>query len=179
MVETSGNTEGSLLTTTGYRQVVVLAQAKLGDGINPISIVVILFVFRISRVIVQLRNIRRLVTLLRIEVTFLQQHGVVIAIQQLVALRLMSTRETERVSELRFSTRTTLGGNLDDTVGTLRTIDGCGSSILQHGDAGNIFRVDIKQLRELLIVGILHIKVAHIHIPGVAVHHNQRIAAGQ
>ena len=57
MVETAGDTEGSLLTTTRYREIMVLAQTNLSDGILPVGIVVVLLILRECRVIVDFRNI--------------------------------------------------------------------------------------------------------------------------
>ena len=88
---TTTDTEGCLFTTTTDVQVVLLTQTKLCNGVNPVSIIIILLVLRECRVIVQLTDIRGSITLLGVEVALLQQHGIVITIEELITLRLVCT----------------------------------------------------------------------------------------
>ena len=179
MVVTGTDTEEGFLTTTAYGNVVVLAESPLGDGVAPVGIVVVLLVFRERRVVVQFRDIGGGIALLRIEVTLLQQHGVVVTRQQIITLWLVGTCQFQGVLESGFTTGTTLGGEFDDTVTTLRTVDGRSGSILQHADVGDILRVDIQQLSETLVVGCVHIKRREVYGTHVTVDNDQRVGIGQ
>ena len=95
IIETCTDTEQRLLTTTFYGNIVVLTETPLGNSLTPVGIVVILLVFRERRVVVQLRNIRCSIALLRVEVRLLQQHGVVVTIQELISLRLVCTSQLQ------------------------------------------------------------------------------------
>ena len=95
VVETARDTERCLLASTGYREVVILAKAPLCHGIHPVGIIVILLVFRKCRIIVQLANVRGIVVLLWVEITFFQQHRIVITFQHFISLRLISTCQTK------------------------------------------------------------------------------------
>ena len=125
MVETTTNTEGCLLTTTGNRYIVVLAQTGLGDCITPVGIVTVLAPLRESTSLVQIvdfRNtvlVRSVIILTRVEVFLLQHHRIVITTQQVVAGRLMGGSELQGIGHVGLTARTTLGGQLNDTVTTL------------------------------------------------------------
>ena len=157
----------------------VLAQTPLCNGIHPVGIVVVLLVLRECRIVVQLTDVRGSVVLFGVEVRLLQEHRVVVTAQHLIALRLIGACETERIGELRRTARTTLCGDLDDTVSTLRTVDGRSGGILQHGDAGDILRVHVQQLCELLVVGTGQVEVRHIDVPRVAVDNDERVGIGE
>ena len=95
IIETCTDTEQCLLTTTFYGNIVVLTETPLGNSLTPVGIVVILLVFRERRVVVQLRYIRCSIALLRVEVRLLQQHGVVVTIQELISLWLVCTSQLQ------------------------------------------------------------------------------------
>ena len=59
MVETARNTEGSLLTTTGQGEVVVLSPTHLLHLFQPVGVVVIHFILREAGVVVQFGDIAR------------------------------------------------------------------------------------------------------------------------
>ena len=91
----------------------------------------------------------------------------------------MGGGELQRVGHVGLTTDTTLGGQLDDTVTTLRTVDGRCSSVLQHVDGGDVLRVDVQQFSELFVVGTSHIEVVEVHLADVTVDHDQRVGVGQ
>ena len=185
MVETATDTERSLLTTTRDGDVVVLAETRLGDGVTPVGIVAILSPLGKAARVVQIvdfgnsGSVRSGVVLTGVEVGLLQHHGVVVTTQQVIALGLMGGCELQGVGHVGLATDTTLGGQLDDTVTTLRTIDGRCGSVLQHVDGGDVLRVDVQQFSELLVVGTCHIEVVEVHLTDVTVDHDQRVGVGQ
>lgn len=70
VIETTTDTEGSFLTTSGYRDVMVLAQTGLLDCLDPVGIVVILLILREGRIIVDLLDsLRARIALCRVEVS--------------------------------------------------------------------------------------------------------------
>ena len=73
----------------------------------------------------------------------------------------------------------TLSGQLDDTVTTLRTVDGGSRGILQYVDGGNILRVDVQEFGELLVTAGRDIEVRHIDIPHVAIDNDEGVLVGQ
>ena len=144
MLVTSRDTESSLLTTTCQVDSEVMHGTKFRNGIYPISIVVPVFPVGIAAlIIVQLCNLCSTVGLLcRIVELLLHQHGVVITIQQFITIRHPRTRELIREVDTRFATSTAFRHNLNDAIGAFRTPDSRCSSVLQHGDAGNILHID-------------------------------------
>ena len=174
------DTEGSLLSTTRDVEVGLVLLTKLLDGVNPIGVLVPVVGLgpRLGRHVVDFvdgRGGRR--TLRGVVELFLEHHGVVVTIQQIVAARHPRTRELIAQRHFGFSACTALGGDLNDTVGALRTPDGGSSSILQHGNVGNIVDADGQQRREGLFVGTLKVDVGSIVLEDFIVDHNQRLGA--
>ena len=114
-----------------------------------------------------------------VEVLLLQHHGVLVTIEQLHAFRLVGSRKTQAVGHLRLASGTALGLDFDNTIGTLRTPDGRCGSILQHGDALDVLRVDVQQLSKLLVIGRGEVEVlgAATRLPDVTVDDDKRLAA--
>ena len=175
IVETARDTERSLLTTTGDGEEVVLTQTDLRDGVAPVGVVVILLILRERGVVVELTDVGRTVVLLRVEVCLLEQHGVVVTAEELVTLWLIGSCEAERVAHAGLTLATTFGDELNHTVGTLRTIDGCCGGVFQYGDRLNILGVDVEKLCKLLVVGRVDIEVAHVNVPRVSVDHDEGV----
>ena len=120
MVETATDTECSFFATTANSYVVVLAQTILSYSVTPIGVVVVLFILRECRVVVNLADIgRSSIILRRVEVCLFQQHCIVVTIQHLITFRLIGTREFQRIGEFRCTDSTTFGGELDDTITAL------------------------------------------------------------
>ena len=179
IIKTTGYTERSLLTTTSYRNIVVLTKTKLCNGILPISIIVILLILRECWVIVDFWNISSTILLFRIKVSLLEQHCIVVTTQQFISLRLICTCETQRVRDAWRTALTSFCFDFNNTICTLRTIYCSSSGILQYCQLLNILWVDVQKLSKLFIVGTTHIKVAHIHIPCVTIHDDKRIRIGK
>ena len=180
VVVTSGDTERGFLTTTRYGDVVVLSQTPLCDGVAPVGVVVELLVLRERRLVVDFVDVGRLVVvLLRVEVGLLQHHGVVVAIEHGHSLGLIGAGESQLVRHAWFASHTALGGQLDDTVTTLRAVDGAGGGILQHGDAGDVLRVDVQQFGKFLVVGASHVEVVEVHLADVSVDDDERVGVGE
>ena len=96
MVVTQADTEGGLLTTTGHGDVVVLTQTVLCDGVAPVGVVVVLLVFGERRIVVDLTDVlTACIALCGVEVALLKHHGVVVTIEQCVALWLVGSGELE------------------------------------------------------------------------------------
>jgi hypothetical protein len=179
MVIPSRYPESGLLASSGYRNVMVLPQSPLGHFILPIGIIIVLFILRKGRVVVQFRDVGSRRALLRIEITFFQQHRVLIARQHLIAFRLVSPRKTQGITYGRCSPFTAFGLDFDDSVGTLRAVNSRGSSILQHTDFLYVFGIDVQQLSKGFIVGTVDVERAHVHVPRVTVHDNKGVLVGQ
>ena len=112
-----------------------------------------------------------------IEVLLLQHHGVLVTVEQLHAFRLVGSRKTQAVGNLRLASGTALGLDFDDTIRTLRTPDGRCGSILQHGDALDVLGVDVQQLGKLLVVGRGEVEIVGVaRLPDVAVDNDERLA---
>ena len=105
----------------------------------------------------------------------LEQHGVVITIEQVKSLGNPSIGIAIRIGHLGLTTCTTLRLNHDDTIRTTRTIDRRRRSILEHLDALNIVGVNSQQLSKLFFIGGREVEVLTIgHLEDVVVHYNQR-----
>ena len=146
VVVTSRDTEVSLLTTTGDGQIVELCPTRLLNFLHPVGIVIPVLKLCPRAVVVDFVDVRGSgSTLRRIVVHLLQHHRVVVTIQQVVALWLPAGLHTQGVVYTRCTTRTTLGGNRDNTVSTTRTPDGRCGSIFQYIDLINIRGVHRQQ----------------------------------
>ena len=119
MVVTSTDAEVSLLAATAQCKVVVLTPTRLLDFAQPVSIVVVHLILREAHVVVQLGDVTRSVAQLRIEVLFLQQHGILVTIQHLVALRLVGAGQTSAEADAGLTACTALGLDFNHTVRTL------------------------------------------------------------
>ena len=112
-------------------------------------------------------------------ISFLQHHGVTITIQHFHAWRLPSTREAVAKVHFGFTTSTTTSSDLDYTIRTSCTPNSCSSCILQHFDRSDIFRSDLQQSCELLLV--IHIikvkRTVVIIFKYITINNNQRILA--
>ena len=76
-------------------------------------------------------------------VNLLNQLAILIAVEHVGVLLDDGSRNVTVVAYLRSHVLTTLlRGDDDDTIRTTRTVDGGSRSILQHGEALNIIRVD-------------------------------------
>ena len=155
----------------------ILTKTNLFNFLYPISIIVEHLPFRETTgrtKITDFRNIGSSIILLGIKISFLQQHSILISSQKINTIRLISSCQSTRISQTRFSTMSTFCCNFNYTVSTLWTPDSSCGSILQHWNFLNIFRVNIQQLCEFFIIGSINIKVRLIHIPYITVHNNQR-----
>ena len=122
MVVSGGNTEVSLLTTTTQGYIMVLSPTGLFHGIHPVGIIVVHLVFRelTTRLIVDFVDIVAGTGLkMRVEVLFLQHHGVLVTIEQFHALGLIGACQTVAIGNAGLASYTTLGLDLNDTIGTL------------------------------------------------------------
>ena len=157
----------------------VLSPTSLLDALHPVGVVVVHFFLgelchRLD--VTDFGNVTGSVAEQRVEVFLFQQHGVLVAIEQLDALGLVGARETVAVGDLRLAACTALRLNLDDTIGTLRTPDSCSSGIFQYGDALNVLGVDVQQLGELLVVGSRDVEVRLVALPDVAIDDDEGFA---
>ena len=73
--------------------------------------------------------------------------GILAQVQNVETLRLTVDGKRAAVRELGVASLTMLGGNQDDTVGTLGTIDSRGRGVLQNLHRDNVLRVDGRQRR--------------------------------
>ena len=178
MVVAGRDTESSFLTTTRDIEVSLVLLTKLLDSTHPVGVLVPVVCLgpRLCRHVVDFvdsRSGRR--TLGGVIELLLQHHGVVVTIQQFVAGRHPSASELIAHRHPWFTASATLGGNLDNTVSTLRTPDSRSGSILQHGDAGNIVHADSQHRRELLLIHILRVEVSSIVLKDLVIDNNQRL----
>ena len=94
-----------------------------------------------------------------------------VAAKNVKFLRHGSDADATVVGDLRAAVLATfLGGDDDDTVGGTRTVDGSGGGILQHGEAGDVFRIDHCQG----VGKTLHAFVVH----GETVDDDERVVGG-
>ena len=100
----------------------------------------------------QLNDARSIVTLFRIEVSFLQHHGVARTIEHIEPIRLPRTIETIAEIHLRLTALTATSGNFDNTIRTARTPNSSRSRILEHLDACDVFGVHLEECSKLLLV---------------------------
>ena len=177
MVIRTRYTESSLLTTTGDIHTVVVHLPDLGYFFHPIRVLIIVGV--ISRAVGEIHQFddaRSGVTLFRIEVSFLQHHGVAGTVEHVQTLRLPSAREAVVETDAGFTATTTARGDFDHTIRTACTPDGRCGSILQHLDAGDIVGRHLQEGGKLFLV----VQVGEIHrrqiltFEGITVHHDQR-----
>ena len=173
-VVTCRDAEVGLLTTTGDGQVVILVPASLQHFLHPVGIVVPVLKLCPRAVVVDLVDVRRGRGALRgIVVHLLEHHGVVVTVQQVVALRLPAGLNAQRVVHAGSTAGTTLGTDLNDTVGTTRTPDGRSGSILQHLDILDVGGVHGEQRGVGLLVGILEVEVSIGVVEDVSVDDDQ------
>ena len=177
MVITTGYTEGCFFTTTGNSQTVVVCLSELSNGVNPVRIFIV--VGEVSRVIIevhQLHNAGSHIALFRIEVRLLEHHGIAITIQHLHAVRLPGATETIAEVHTGFTTRTTAGRNLDNTIRTTRTPDSSCCSVFQHVDLLDIIGADLQQCGEFLFVHIFSVQLlAIIVFQNIAIDYDKRL----
>ena len=94
-----------------------------------------------------------------------------VAAEDVKLLGKRSDADTTVVGDLRTAVLAAfLGGDDDDTVGSARTVDGSGGSILQDGEAGDVFRIDHCQG----VGKTLHAFVVH----GETVDDDERVVGG-
>ena len=146
--------------------------------VNPISILVeVIPSIWVSRIIVDFHDVTGSTAQTWVEVRLLQEHGELITIKEMVALRLSCASDTIAVCHTGFTAHTTLCLDFDYTISTLRTPDSCSGSIFQYTDILNILWVYIKQLCELLVVCGRQIKIlAEVVFPYVTVNYDKRIS---
>ena len=73
-----------------------------------------------------------------------------VTVEEAHALGLVCCRESVAILHLGLTSLTALGLDLNHTVSTLGTPDGCSGSVLEYGDALYILRVDVEQFGELV-----------------------------
>ena len=74
---------------------------------------------------------------------------------------------------------TALGLDEDDTVGAARTVDGCGRTILEHGDFLDILGVDGQEVGELFLSGVGEVeRLVDVALVGDVVEHDERLGVG-
>ena len=115
----------------------LMALAELRHSVYPVSIVIPVFpVTRMVRlVVVQLIDRRRGGRILGLVVQFLfQHHGILVTVEQFIGRGLPGACKLIAVVHLGLASRTALGLDLDDTVGTLGTPHSRRGSILQNRD---------------------------------------------
>ena len=177
VVVAGADAEVGLLTAAAQGQVVVLAPAGLLHQVQPVGVVIVHAPLgEAARAVVNLVNVARSIAHAGVEVLLLQQHGVLVAIEQTVAVGLVGAGQAEAVVHLRLAAHAALGLDLDDAVGTLRSPDGGGGSVLQHRDALNVLRVHVQQLGKLLLVGRGEVEVVGVRLPHVAVDDDEGLA---
>ena len=170
------DTEVGLFTTTRDGQVVILAPTSLLHFLHPVGVVVPVFEFCPRAVVVDFVDVCRGGSALRrIVVHLLQHHRVVVTVQQVVALRLPVGLHTQRVVNTGSTTRTTLSGNRDNTVGTTRTPDGSCGGVLQYVDLVDIRGVHREQRSVSFLVGRGEVEVLVGIIEDVSVDNDQRL----
>ena len=123
-------------------------------------------------IVVDLAYVARGIAQFRIEILLLKQHGVLVAREHFHAFRLISTGETIGIGHLGTATRATLGFDFDNSIGALRSPDGSGGCILEHGDGLDVVGVDVEQLSELLVVGTRKVQVL-VGLPHITVDNDQ------
>ena len=97
-----------------------------------------------------------------------------VTIQQTDATGLMGEGGTVGILHLGLATGTTLRLDFDDTVGTLRTIDGSTCRIFQHGNGGDVVGVHVEEFSKLVFCGIGIVEVAVVvALEDVAIHHDE------
>ena len=177
MVIACRHAEVGLLATTRDGQVVILVPAHLLHLVHPVGVVVPVLELSPRAVVVNLIDIGGGSRALgRIVVHLLEHHRVVIAIEQVVALRLPAGLHAQRVVHACGTTGTALGANLNDTVGTTRTPDGGGGSVFQHLDVLDVRRVHREQRGVGLFIGILEVEVGIGVVEDVSVDHDERLS---
>ena len=137
---------------------------KLGNFIAPIRILVeVSIIHRTVLIVGNLDNVRSYTALRRIEISFLQHHGVFVAIKHFHTFRLPGTGKTIRKVYTCLTSAATTGFDFNYTVSTAGTPNSSSRSILQNVDTLNILRVHRKQACELLaVVHILKVNVGRI-----------------
>ena len=119
MVVTGRYAEVGLLTTTGDGQVVILAPSRLLYFVHPVGVVVPVLELSPRLVVVDLIDVRgSRGALCGVVVHFLQHHGVVVTVQQVVTLGLPRGLNTQGVVHTGGTAGTTLRANLNHTVST-------------------------------------------------------------
>ena len=156
----------------------LLLEAVLTDGLAPIGVIVVHLILIPLTVVVELADVRSVIAQVGVVVGFLHEHSVLVTIQQAIALRLLGKLNRISVSHLRLATGTTLCLDFDDTITTSCTPNGRCGGILQYGDGGDIVRVDLQKLCELVFrsVGIVQIDVMVV-LEDIAIDHNERFTA--
>ena len=119
VVKTATDAERCFLATATDGDIVVLAESPLCDGIAPVGVVVVLLILRECGVVIDFRHIGRgVVVLSGVEVRFLEQHRVVVAVEQFVTLGEVCAGKLQRVGQFWRARYTALGGNFDDAIAT-------------------------------------------------------------
>ena len=175
-VPTTRHTEVGFLTTTRNRHVVLLQQTVLDHFLPPVGVVVIHFIFRERRVVVEFHDVARCIRKQRIVVSLLHQHRILVTIQHAHTCRLVSQRRAVGIAHTSLTTLTTLRLDFNHTISTLRTPNGSTRCILQHRDGSNIVGVHIQQLRPLVLTRIRIVEVVVVvRLEDITIHHNQRV----
>ena len=133
---------------------IVVGETVLGHFIHPVGIVVKLFVFRESGIVVEFRYVAGVLVLAGIEVGLLHQHGVVVAGKHLAPFRLAVAGELIEVLHPRRALHAALGADHDHTVGTARAVDGSRGPVFQHRDLIDILGIDAEKVGKLLGCGV-------------------------
>ena len=91
VVISEGRPETCLISSSRYRKIVVVCKTYLCHSIDPIGIVIVIFVLIgvPDRVIIECRNIAVCFVLIAIEIGLLHQHGIVVTVEHLDTLGLL------------------------------------------------------------------------------------------
>ena len=177
MLVAGRNTELCLLAATGDVHVVVVHGTELLHSIYPIGVVVPILVLAPGLVVIQLTDAGGGVRLLGgVVELLLHHHRVVVTVQQRVAIGLPCARELIRKVHARLATGTMLGGNQDNTIGTLRTPDGRSSGILQDLNISDVLNVHRQQRRVSLLVGVGKVEIFIGIVKNLVIDNDQRVS---
>ena len=114
-VVTGTDTEGCFLTTTRHCDVVLVLLTELLYSVNPISVVAEVVV-DVGQFLVVVQLGEADVSLVRIEVSFLQHHGITVTIEHLVTIGLPCAAELVVEDNVGGTTVTTAQLDFDYTV---------------------------------------------------------------
>ena len=152
-----------------------MLRSELSHFLHPVGVVVPVLKVSPRLIVVYLTDIGGSgVRLARIIIFLLDEHGVVVTIEQVVALWLPCARELIREVDTRLSTATSLRCDLDNSVCTTRP-PYCGSCcILQHVNLCNILHIDREERRVFLFRRILKVEVLVRIVEYLSIYNDKR-----